>query len=122
MKKIIFSIVVVLLLISLSNVPLIKWFIGSNDCQFSNNDGSFTFAEINFKGANFQLCTEDFLEFKKRRLGDTVLYRLCPMSITHFWDYGEYIFSQKYKIPYKAWQEIESRRGPLRNKSGFQDF
>ena len=122
MKQILFGLVIVFLIISLSNVPLIKWFIASNDCQFSNDNGSFTFAEMNFKGANFQLCEENFIEFKKRRLGDTILYRLCPKNVFHFWDYGEYLFSKKYRVPYRPWQEIEGRRGPLGNKSGFQDF
>ena len=122
MKKILFGLIFALTVISLSNIPIIKWFIGSTDCQFSNGDGSFTFAEINFKGANFQLCEENFIEYKKKPVGDTILYRLCPKNILHFWDYGEYLFSKKYRVPYKSWSEIESHRGPIINKSGFQDF
>ena len=122
MKKVIFSITIVLLIICISNIPLVSFFIGSNDCQFSNSDGSFTFAEVNFKGADFRLCQENFVEFKKRKLGDTVPYRLCPKNVLHFWDFGQYIFSPKYRVQYKSWEEIQSRRGVLSNKSGFQDF
>jgi hypothetical protein len=122
MKKIIFIVAVAALLVSLINLPLIRWVLGPNDCEFSNSDGSFTFAEMNFKGTNYQQCKEVFIEFKKRRLGDTTLYRLCPMNIFHFWDYGDYMFAQKYRVPYKSWTEIENHRGPLGNRSGFQDF
>ena len=122
MKKLILIFFLLSLFIVISNLPPIHWFYKQNDCWFSNGNGSFTFAEMNFKGDDFQQCSHKFLEFKKRKPGDTILYRLCPMSVFHFWDYGEYIFSQKYRVPYKSWQEIEDRRGTLSNKSGFQDF
>jgi len=122
MKKTLLVFTVLLLLVVVNNLPPIRWFYGNYDCRFSNNDGSFTFAEVNFKGANFQLGREVFAEFKKRNPGDTTLYRLCPKNIFHFWDYGQYLFSEKYRLPYKPWSEIEVIRGPIGNKSGFQDF
>jgi hypothetical protein len=122
MRKIIFAIGAVLLLISICNIPVVRWLFGTNDCQFSNGDGSFTFAEVTFKGADYGLCQENFAEFKKRKLGDTILYRISPMNFLHFWEYGEYILSKKYRVPYKPWPVIEARRGPLGNRSGFQDF
>jgi hypothetical protein len=122
MKKISLILISLFLFIVINNLSPLRWFYGKYDCQFSNGDGSFTFAEVNFKGAGFQLCQEIFVEFKKRKLGDTVLYRLCPMNLLHFWDYGQYLFSEKYRVPYKSWQEIEAKRKPVVNKSGFQDF
>jgi len=122
MKKTTLIFISLFLFIAISNLPPIHWFYKQNDCWFSNGNGSFTFAEMSFQGDDFQQCSHKFLEFRKRKLGDTVLYRLCSMNIFYFWDYGEYIFSQKYKVPYKSWKEIESRRDPMANKSGFQDF
>jgi len=122
MKKILLIFFGLFLGVVVNNIPPIRWLYGKYDCQFSNRDGSFTFAEVNFKGASFQLGKEVFVEFKKRNLGDTTLYRLCPKNIFHFWDYGQYLFSEKYRLPYKPWPEIEARRGPIANKSGFQDF
>jgi len=121
MKKQFLIIVGIFLIILVNNIPPLHW-LYENDCNFSNVDGSFTFAEMNFKERNFEKCQRKFLEFKKRQLGDTILYRLCPMNIFHFWDYGEYLFSQKYRVPYKPWREIDTKRGPITNKSGFQDF
>jgi len=119
MKKIL---LILLLFLVIVNLPPLRWVFGENNCSFSNSNGLFTYIEMNFKGDNFDECKRKFLEFKKRNLGDTTLYRLCPKSIFHFWDYGQYLFSEKYRLPYKPWAEIEARRGQITNKSGFQDF
>ena len=100
----------------------IGFLMGTQDCGFSSGDANFTFKEMNFGEYDFGVCQSRFQEFKKRNLGDTTLYRLCPKNIFHFWDYGQYLFSEKYRLPYKQWSEIEARRGPITNKSGFQDF
>lgn len=121
-KKTAIGVGIIVAFLCFANLPLMKLFLGSNDCQFSNADGSFTFAEVNFKGAGYTLCKEIFIEFKHRRLGDSTLYRLCPKKPFYFWNYGEYLFAEKYRLPYKPWSEIERRRGAIRNKSGFQDF
>lgn len=122
MKKILFILIVLFLVIVANNLVPLRWFYIANNCEFSNGDGLFTYVEMNFKGDNFKECKRKFSEFKKRKLGDTVLYRLCPMNILHFWDYGQYLFSEKYRVPYKSWQEIKAKRKPVVNKSGFQDF
>jgi len=120
MKKI-FIFLPILLIVAI-NLPPLRWVFGEDNCEFSNGDGFFTYVEVYFKGDDFQECQRKFVEFKKRNLGDTTLYRLCPKNIFHFWDYGQYLFSEKYRLPYKPWSEIEARRGPITNKSGFQDF
>lgn len=122
MKKILFLLTVVFFFVVICNIAPVRWIFRANDCEFGNNDGSFTYSEMTFKERGFKKCYRNFLEFKKRKLGDTTLYRLCPKNIFHFWDYGQYLFSEKYRIPYKPWAEIEARRGPITNKSGFQDF
>lgn len=122
MNKIIFIIILVFVVVSINNLPPIRWLYGSSDCMYSNSNGTFTYSEMQFKGDDFQSCQEKFYVFKTEKNGDTILYRLCPKNIFHFWDYGQYLFSAKYRLPYKSWDEIDKRRGPIINKSGFQDF
>ena len=80
------------------------------------------FQEMGFKSRDFQMCLRKFNEFKKQNSTDTVLYRLCKNNYLKFWKYHNYFFTDKFRLPYMNWSEIEARRGPLTNKSGFQDF
>ncbi|HEY4291390.1 MAG TPA: hypothetical protein VGN00_30020 [Puia sp.] len=122
MKKLFFALVTVFVIIVVCNLPPFRILFGGYDCQFSNGDGSFTYAEMIFKMSDFSRCERMFADFKSEKLGDTVLYRLCPMSVLHFWDYGFYLFSKKYRVPYKDWGEIEARRKPGGKRTIFQDF
>jgi len=92
------------------------------DCKYSNYNGSFTFEEMNSKERNFDMATYKFMEFKKLKQGDTVLYRLCKINLLEFWNWGSYLFEEKFRLPYTSWSEIEARRGPVTLRSGFQDF
>ena len=122
MKKLFYVLVLIFAIIVICNLPPIRLLFGGFDCEFSNSDGSFTYSEMTFKGSDFIRCQYKFISFKKEKLGDTTLYRLCPMSILHFWDYGPYLFEDKYKVPYKDWKEIGARRKPVVNRTVFQDF
>ena len=122
MKKTSIVLSILCLFIIASNLPPLRFFYKENDCMFANGDGRFTYAELNSEGDNFDECKDKFKGFKKMKIGDTLLYRLTPMNIFHYWDYGKYLFLDKYKIPYRPWKEIESKRGPLINRSGFQHF
>ena len=122
MKKTSIIVIAIIGLVLITNVPPLKLILGSDDCRYSNYNGSFTFAETNFGGYDYDLCINRFTEYKKQRFTDITLYRLTPMNPLCFWKYGDYLFSGKYRLPYKPWQEIYNRRGPLGNKSGFQDF
>ena len=62
-----------------------------------------------------------FTDFKEKKFGDTVLYRLSPMNVLHFWDYRFYLFSEKYRVPYRNWGEIEARRKPGGRRTVYQD-
>ncbi|MBS1664722.1 MAG: hypothetical protein JST68_26995 [Bacteroidetes bacterium] len=122
MKRTVVVFVTIVSIVIINNVPPIRWLYGNTNCRFSNYNGTFTYAELQFNGDDFETCQEKFLLFKGKQNDDTVLYRLCPKNILHFWDYGQYIFSDKYRLPYKSWEEIDRKRGPITNKSGFQDF
>ena len=122
MKKLLFILIPIIVVIVICNLPPFRLIFGGFDCQFSNSDGSFTYEEMNFKGSDFSRCQRRFIDFKTEKLGDTVLYRLCPMSVLHFWDYGSYLFSKKYRVPYRSWEKIEARRKPGGRRTVFQDF
>jgi hypothetical protein len=122
MKKLLFILATVLVIVVICNLPPFRLLFGGYDCQFSNSDGSFTYTEMIFKMSDFSRCQAMFADFKEKKLGDTVLYRLCPMSVLHFWDYGFYLFSEKYRLPYRDWEEIKVRRKLGGRRTVFQDF
>lgn len=117
-----YSIVALVTLLILVNIPACRLFRGGDDCQYSNASGSFTFGETNIEGYDYHLCVNRFNDFKKKNNNDTILFRLTPMNLLCFWKYGEYIFDNKYHLPFKSWQSIENIRGTITNKTGYQDF
>ena len=122
MKKVIRIFIFIFSIIVISNILPVKTFVKTDDCRYSTGDGGFTFEEMNFMDADFRMCQNRFHEYKKNQIKDTILYRLCPMNALHFWDYGEYLFSKRYHLPFKSWQSIENIRGTITNKTGYQDF
>jgi hypothetical protein len=125
MKRWIIILLVVIALIVLSNTRAAKSMVNEkdeSDCSYSNRDGSFTFQEFQFNSRDFAMCQRKFQEFKKQNHTDTVLYRLCKSNYLKFWNYSDYFFDEKFRLPYKSWPEIEEIRGPIDHKTGFQDF
>jgi hypothetical protein len=125
MKYLLLTILIIVVILLVSNTRPAKVVLESrdySDCKYSNYNGSFTFEEMQFQSRDFAMCLRKFQEFKKQNNKDTILYRLCKTSVLKFWRYGDYLSDEKFKLPYMSWQEIEARRGPLLNKSGFQDF
>jgi hypothetical protein len=115
-------ILIILILLVAVNLPPIKWLTGGNDCSYSNGDGSFTFGEMNFKEYNYQVCQARFKAYKTLDPSDTTLYRLSRINLLRFWRWGEYLFAPNYRLAFRDWQDIEAKRKPVVNKSGFQDF
>lgn len=101
---------------------LLNLFTPEPDCSYSNYTGSFTFAEMNFKERNFRNCEAKFGIFKRQYRTDTVLYRLRSKDLWQFWNYRRYLCSDKYRLPYIEWSDVQLRRGVTSNKTGFQDF
>jgi len=104
------------------NLPPVKWLWGIDDCSYSTGDGSFTFVEANLNGRDLVMCNRKFDDFKSEHPDNKVLYRLCAINGLYVWKYGDYLFSRKYRLPYKSWEEIDKLRGPLKLHSEFQDF
>lgn len=122
MSKTGITLIAILGLVVASNIPPLSILMESDDCKYSNSSGSFTFAETNFGGYDYDLCVNRFTEYKRQFKSDTVLYRLTSIKPLRFWNFREYLFDQKYHLPYRSWESIDRIRGPIRNKSGFQDF
>jgi hypothetical protein len=114
MKK--FAVIVILIVLLSNFLPL------ENNVSYSNADGSFTFEEMNFKGRDYSMCFRKFDSYKKEHHDNTVLYRITPILPWKFWHWKSYLFQDKYKLPFKSWNEISASRGVVENKSGYQDF
>jgi hypothetical protein len=119
MKKytILFIIAVLLL-----NLPPMNLVLGPDDVSYSNNNGTFTFDESNASGRDYDLCIENFEAFKSAKHRDTILYRITAINLLKFWRWGIYFVDDKYKLPYKSWEDIERIRGPIQNKTAWQSF
>ncbi len=116
-------IILALLLILISNLTLFKEWAGINNnfYRYSNGDGTVTRLEIFYQGRNmskeYPKDIFKLVNFTKNypNSPDTILYRLFVMNPLHFWRWGEYVFSWRFRLPYKNWEEIRMRR-----KEGFQ--
>ena len=122
MNRSLISCIAILSLLVIVNIPPIKWLWGIDDCRYSTDDGAFTFVEANLNGRDLVMCNRKFEDFKIEHPNNSVLYRLCAINGLCFWKYGDYLFSKKYRMPYKSWEDIDRRRGELVVHSEFQDF
>ncbi|WP_207515962.1 hypothetical protein [Longitalea luteola] len=119
MKK---FLLIIVSLIFITNLPPLNLITGPDDILYSNGNGTFTFAEVNTKGRNYDLCIRIFEAFKSAHNNDTILYRITPMYPFKFWRWGAYLTKKKYKLQYMSWKDIDAVRGKIRNKSTWQDF
>lgn len=121
------------LFVFLVNIPpchTVAVLLDRNDLRFATGDGQFTFKEYTFKGRDFQQCLARFADYKdsvrqgigKYSYGDTTLYRLNRKNLFKFWNWGEYLFKDKFSLPYKDWTDIEQKRGRISYHGQYQDF
>ena len=115
------------LIILLTNLPPLKWLVSlvvdENHYCYSNNNGSFTFAE--FKARDRAMMYRRYTPFRETHpeLPDTNLYRLFKRDLFCFWRWGEYFYDSRYKLPYKNWKGIKRKRGyDLQYSNSWQDF
>jgi hypothetical protein len=97
--------------IILSNIPpfynFFNLFLDERHYLYSNYNGSLTFSEF---------MSRDFEMFKRRHEGcnlvrpnlkDKQIYRLFSKKPLAFWRWGRYFFGERYKLPYKDFEEIK---------------
>jgi hypothetical protein len=85
-------------------------FVDDGHYKYSNSDGTSTFVE--FKTHNFELATRRHYSCNLRRSkdADQTMYRLFTKNPFAFWRWGLYCYDERYKIPYKDWDEIKKNR------------
>lgn len=104
------------------NIPPVRWIfilVDKEDVDYSNITATFTFSEMNGEGRDYRMCYNRWKDFKQTKHADTVLYRITPKNYWHIWNYGDYLFAEKYKYQFK---KIEISRSPNFLNSGYQDF
>ncbi len=123
-----------LLILVISNLPIINPIlnlaIDENHYRFSNGDGNITWKDDIFKSnpdyKNFDSTSKVMLKVYKERASkdaDTNFYRLFWKNPFCFWRWSSYFTDERYKLPYKNWQEIRNRRGyDLNHQTQSQQF
>jgi hypothetical protein len=109
MKKYILILVV---LVVLSNLPFINFFL-IEDFSYSNVDRSFTYNENGTKGLNYISVIKAYTVFlcqnPSKDQGDNRLFRTFTIKPWRFWEWREMILhSDRFSLPYK--DPVESNR------------
>ena len=103
--------------------PLYRLAFDEYHYRYSNENGSFTFVEFKARDVKMMYRRMDGYKQLFPLSNDTSLYRLYKRNILCFWRWGEYIYDERYKMPYMSWKEIKRRRGyDLENSNNLQDF
>ncbi len=98
--------------------------------KYSNGDGTVTVHEIFYQGREIEKSYpktifkyEGFVE-QYPNSKDTTLFRLFKTNPFHFWRWAEYLYSWRFRLPYKSWEEIKLRRKPgfRVHQDGFAEF
>ncbi|MGF1924837.1 MAG: hypothetical protein ACQUHE_11720 [Bacteroidia bacterium] len=101
-------------IIFLTNVPpftfLLRTFVDEGHYRYSNYNGSYT---------SYEFMSRDFAMMKRNHrmclkyqpeLKDKKIYRLFSKNPFAFWRWGLYFFDERYKLPYKNWEDVKKKR------------
>lgn len=92
--------------------------------RYSNFYGSFTFQENLFKNTSYEQCCgvyDDFLSTRPN-VSDKKLYRLFKINPFAIWRWRQYIFEDRYHIPWLDWEKVVEKRGEILNSTPYMDF
>ncbi len=89
---------------------LFKNFVDERHYRYSNYNGSFTFYE--FMSRDFEMMHRGHKVCLSHRpnLKDKQIYRLFSKNPLAFWRWRLYFFDERYKLPYRDWEEIKNIR------------
>lgn len=115
-----------IILITISNIPIITpiftLFLDERHYRYSNFDGSCTHYE--FKSNDFEVMKRlneiYFKDFPNKK--DQKLYRLFSKNPLAFWRWRLYFVDERYKLPYRDFDEILKLRGPNWQKDELHQF
>lgn len=113
--------IAVLLVIIISNIPVVSFFIGvftgtksfyGTGYNYKSSLGKFHVSASNLKGDDFNTMYNDlimqFKAYKKVNPKDTILYRNFKINVLKFWFWREYLTEEHYHLPYKELPEKAS--------------
>ncbi len=85
-------------------------FLDEGHYRYSTYNGHLTFTE--FMSRNFKMLKNrhKFCLDKNPDLKDKQVYRLFSKNPLAFWRWRLYFVEEKYKLPYKRWEEIKETR------------
>ncbi|WP_266369243.1 hypothetical protein [Tellurirhabdus rosea] len=111
MKKSIKIFVIISGLVLLSNVPPIRWIVYfGKDHVYSTAQGVI-FEELPAFGAPYKNVESNFIKYKYLLAdkGDTILYRTFSKNALKFWNWYDYLYHPRYKLPYMNKDEMPKR-------------
>lgn len=101
-------------LVVLANIPpftpLLDIFFGERHYRYSNYNGSLTFSEFMSRGFEMMKNRHKTCLLYRPDLKDKQIYRLFSKNPLAFWRWRMYFFDERYKLPYKDWEEIKKTR------------
>ncbi len=94
-------------IVLISNIPMVKFSVGldgiGKSYAYSTANNNFSFREIPTKGRDLDMMKRQFEHFKSKTVNesDTVLYRDFKKQYIQFWNWGEYLFHERWRYPLK---------------------
>jgi hypothetical protein len=111
----------IFLFLILANIPpfksVFKAIFDQELFNYSTADGSWMYDENTFFGRTFSLkyyTTEAFRESYPE--ADTIIYRNFKPNPLAFWRYSDYLFDERYTLPYFPLEEARKKRKEWKEK------
>lgn len=104
------ALIVVACILLFANIPpftsLFEILLDERHYRYSNYNGSLTFTEFMSRGFEMMNNRHKSCLVHKPNLKDKQIYRLFTKNPLAFWRWGLYFFDERFKLPYKSWEEI----------------
>ena len=100
--------------IILANIPpfqqIFKFFLDQRHYRYSNYNGSLTFTEFMSRRFDMLKLRHEGCKLARPDLKDKNIYRLFTKNPLAFWRWRLYFVDERYKLPYKNWEDIKKVR------------
>ncbi len=111
----------IIIFLGLSNIPplqtIFKLIFDQKLFYYSTNDGSAFFDENIFFGRVFHFRRSTTQSFKVTYPeADTIIYRNFKPNPLAFWRYRDYLFDERYTLPYFPLDEARKKRQEWKEK------
>lgn len=113
-------------IIVISNMPyitgIISFFVDAGHYRYSNADGSSTYTEFNNHDFDLGIRRHHSCNLLRSSNSDQTMYRLFTKDPFTFWRWGRYFYDDRYKLPYRDWNEIKQNRKTIAGVGCYQSF